>query len=74
MEHSKRTVVEQVLCKVYCIPLIAFSHGKREMVRRLYDRAQSMTQQNESLKEEESHLMETFTGNGYPRAFGEKHH
>ena len=28
-----------------------------------------ITQRDESLKEEESHLMKTFIGNGYPRAF-----
>ena len=42
---------------------------KRGIVRCLYDRARNIAQQEESLKEEESHLMKTFIGNGYPRAF-----
>ena len=42
---------------------------KRGMVRCLYDRARNITQRDESLKEEEGHLMKTFIGNGYPRAF-----
>ena len=37
-------------------------------VRCLYDRARNLTQRDESLKEE-SHLMKTLIGNGYPRAF-----
>ena len=44
-------------------------HVKRKTVRCLYDRAQNITQRDESLKEEESHLIKTFIGNGYPRAF-----
>ena len=42
---------------------------KRGTVRCLYDRARNITQRDESVKEEESHLMKTFIGNGYPRAF-----
>jgi hypothetical protein len=45
------------------------THVKRGTVRCLYDRARNITQRDESLKEEESHLMKTFIGNGYPRAF-----
>ena len=45
------------------------THVKRGAVRCLYDRARNITQRDESLKEEESHLMKTFIGNGYPRAF-----
>ena len=37
-------------------------HVKKGTVRCLYDR-------DENLKEQESHLMKTFIGNGYPRAF-----
>ena len=44
-------------------------HVKKGTVRCLYDRARNLTQRDESLKEEESHLMKTFIGNGYPRAF-----
>lgn len=45
------------------------THVKRGTVRCLYDRARNITQHNEKLKEEESHLMKTFIGNGYPRSF-----
>ena len=45
------------------------THVKRGAVRCLYDRARNITQRDESLKEEDSHLMKTFIGNGYPRAF-----
>ena len=41
------------------------THVKRGTVRCLYDRARNITQRDESLKEEESHLMKTFIGNGY---------
>ena len=34
-----------------------------------YDRARNVTQREENPKEEESHLMKTLIGNGYPRAF-----
>ena len=44
-------------------------HVKKGTVRCLYDRARNLTQRNESLKEEENHLMKTFIGNGYPRVF-----
>ena len=44
-------------------------HVKKGMVRCLYDRTRNLTQRDESLKEEESHLMKTFIENGYPRAF-----
>ena len=44
-------------------------HIKKGTVRCLYDRARNLTQRDESLKEEESHLMKTFIGNCYPRAF-----
>ncbi len=45
------------------------THVKRGAVRCFYDRARNITQRDESLKEEESHLMKTFIGNGYPQAF-----
>ena len=41
-------------------------HVKKGTVRCLYNRARNLMQRNESLKEEESHLMKTFIGNGYP--------
>ena len=44
-------------------------HVKRGTVRCLYDQAWNITQRDENLKEEESHVMKTFIGNGYPRAF-----
>ena len=43
-------------------------HVKKGTVRCHYDRARNLTQRDESLKEE-SHLMKTFIGIGYPRAF-----
>ena len=44
-------------------------HVKRSTVNCLYNCTRSITQQEESLQQEESHLMNTFIGNGYPRAF-----
>ena len=44
-------------------------HVKKGTVRCLYDQARNLMQRNESLNEEENHLMKTFIGNGYPRAF-----
>ena len=45
------------------------THVKRGTVKCLYDRARSITHRNDKLKEEESHLMNAFIGNGYPRSF-----
>ena len=44
-------------------------HMKRGTVSFLYNCARSITQQEESLRQEENHLMKTFIGNSYPQAF-----